>query len=87
MRDCVPMREQAVNACDSNIINALDFVAGKLCGDDGFLGDWHIASTGGNYRDFAFAIDRMIPLKHDRPRALFKPGAADDFLDSEELLA
>ena len=81
------MREQAVNARDSNVINALDFVAGKLCGDCGFLSDWHIASTGGNYRDFAFAVDRVIPLKHDRPCALFKPGAADDFLDGKELLA
>src|SRR5258708_10958936 len=59
------MRQQAVDASDSDVIDMLNVIAHQFRGDDRFFGDWDVAGSRRHDHDHALAVSLAITLKHD----------------------
>src|SRR5260370_35155389 len=59
------MRQQAVDASDSDVIDVLNVIAHQFCGDDRFFGDWDVARSRRHDHDHALAVSLAITLEHD----------------------
>lgn len=81
------MVEQAVDAGYAYVIEAGYAIAHEFGGKDRFFGYGHVAGTGGNYADGAFAGDLVIALDRDRAREFVEfGGAVDAFYGGEDFL-
>ena len=78
--------QQAVNACDSDVVKMFDFVAHDLGCNDGLFGDGDVAGSGGDYGDDAFAVLGGITLQNNGTRELTKFSGANLFLYGCKLL-
>src|ERR1700687_2615828 len=65
LRERSAMRQQAVDARDSDVIDMLNVIAHQFRGDDRFLGDRDVAGSGGHNHDHALAVSLAIALEHD----------------------
>src|SRR5258706_3357639 len=59
------MRQQAVYARDSDVIDMLNVIAHQFRGDDRFFGDRNVAGSRRHDHDHALAISLAITLEHD----------------------
>src|SRR6266852_9470714 len=59
------MRQKAVDARDSDVIDMLNVVAHQFRGDDCFFGDRDVAGSSGHDHDHALAVQLAIALEHD----------------------
>src|ERR1700681_2060840 len=59
------MRQQAVDARDSDIIDMLNVIAHQFRGDDCFFGDRDVAGSCGHDHDHALAVQFAIALEYD----------------------
>src|SRR6202521_5310206 len=64
-RERSAMRQQAVDARDSDVIDMLNVIAHQFGGDDRFLGDRDVAGSRGHDHDHALAVPLAIALEHD----------------------
>src|ERR1017187_271997 len=62
------MRQQAVDAGDSNVVDMLNVVAHQFRGDDCLFGDRDVAGSRGHDHDDALAVLLAITLERDGPR-------------------
>src|SRR5208337_2023251 len=59
------MRQQAVDAGDSDVVDVLNIVAHQFGGDDCLFGYRDVAGSGGDDHDHALAAPLAITLEHD----------------------
>src|SRR6266446_6742797 len=65
LREGSAMRQQAVDARDSDVINMLNVIAHQFRGDDRFLGYRDVAGSRRHNYDNALAVSLAITLEHD----------------------